>query len=166
MGRLFRNKGSALYMIVVFVAFLLVMFSCEARSDQTLTLEGGSAVLRGETPTLGFTVACQECGPVRTDYEFGFELIGESDHYRHNPNVIQLHAQIVDSWRRFGLGLGFYWQNVPQEYTCDFGFHLLARYRISDRFAIQWRHSSSAGSCSPNAGRDLVTFGIRFGGRQ
>ena len=76
--------------------------------------------------------------------------------------MIQVHAQIVDGWKRAEMGLGFYYQNVPQEYSCQFGFHLLARYRVTERISVQWRHSSSAGSCLPNAGRDLVTVGWRF----
>lgn len=164
MGNPLDNPRVILWIVVAFVAGLVVLFSVKARADQTLALEAGSTVLRGETPTLGFNVGCPGCGPVGTDYEFGFELIGKSSHYRDNPNVIQLHAQIVDGWKRFELGLGFFWQNVPQEYTCDFGFHLLARYRFTDRLAVQWRHSSSAGSCRPNAGRDLVSVGWQFGG--
>ena len=163
MNRLFRNPKPALYGIIIFLCLLIILFATKARAEQTLALEAGSAVLRGETPTLGFTIACKECGPVRTDYEFGFELMGASSYYVDNPNVIQLHAQIVDGWKRFEMGLGFFWLNQPVEYTCDFGFHLLARYRFNDRFALQWRHSSSAGSCVPNAGRDLVTLGVRFG---
>lgn len=166
MPRLFRNRKPVLYAIIAFCIGLVILYSCESRAEQTLELEAGSAMLRGETPTLGFNIACKECGPVRTDYEFGFELIGESSYYRDNPNVIQIHAQLVDGWKKFEMGLGFYWQNVAHEYTCDFGFHLLARYRFNDRVALQWRHSSSAGSCRPNAGRDLLTLGVRFGPRR
>lgn len=162
MNRLFRNGRQAVYYIAAFVVLLLALFAVKARAEQTLELEAGSAMLRGETPVLGLTIACKECGPVRTDYEFGFELIGESSHYLDNPNVIQVHGQLVDGWRNFEMGLGFYFQNVPTEYVCQFGFHLLARYRVSSRFALQWRHSSSGSSCIPNAGRDLLTLGYRF----
>lgn len=165
--KLFQNPGRVVIGIIVFVAALVALFAIAARADepnrQTLTLEAGSAMLRGETPTLGFTVACKLCGPVNTDYEYGFELIGTSSHYRDNPNVIQLHAQIVDGWKNFEMGLGFYWQNVATEYVCREGFHLLARYRFTERIALQWRHSSSGGSCKPNAGRDLLTLGLKLG---
>lgn len=166
MGKLFDNPKPVIYAIVVFVVGLLLLFSCESRAAQTLEFEAGSAMLRGETPTMGFTIACKECGPVRTDYEFGFELIGQSSYYRSNPNVIQLHAQIVDGWKKFEMGLGFFGTNVAHEYTCRFGFHMLARYRFTDRFAVQWRHSSSAGSCKPNAGRDILSVALRLGPRR
>lgn len=166
-GKLFQNPGRVVIGIIVFVAALIALFSVISRADahenrQTLTLEAGRAVIRGETDVLGFTVACKLCGPAGTDYEYGFELIGQSEFYNKNPNVIQLHAQIVDGWRRFEMGLGFYAMNNRQEYVCPFGFHLLARWRFTERIALQWRHSSSAGSCRPNAGRDLLTAGWRF----
>lgn len=162
MNRLFRNNKKAVYMIAAFIIVILSLFAIKTRAEQTLELELGSAVVRGETPVLGLTIACKDCGPVHTDYEFGFQLIGESKFYRDNPNVIQVEAQLVDGYRKFEAGLGFYYQNVPTEYTCQFGFHLLARYRISSRFAMQWRHSSSGSSCYPNAGRDLLTLAYRF----
>jgi hypothetical protein len=132
------------------------------RGEQTLEVEAGAAVLRGETPAIGLTGACVGCGPVGTSFEYGFDLIGDSHDYEDNPNVIQVRAQIVDGWKKAEMGLGFYWQNVETEYVCDFGFHLLARWRFTDRISAQWRHSSSAGSCRPNVGRDLVTVAWRF----
>lgn len=169
MKRLFRNPRPAVYAIFAFVLVLLGLFAVKARADQTLAVEAGSAMLRGETPTLGFTIACKGCGPVETDYEYGFELIGTSSHYQDNPNVIQLHAQIVDGWKNFEMGLGFFGTNIEHEYTCRFGFHLLARLRRPSHWwgwlpdSAQYRHSSSAGSCKPNAGRDLLTLGWTFG---
>ena len=161
-SKLFRNDKPVVYAIVAFVALIVLLFSVKARADQNLTIEAGSAMLRGATPTLGFNWSCERCGPVDTDWEAGFELIGESRHFRDNPNVIQVHGQIVDGWKRAELGLGFYYQNQATEYVCRHGFHLLARFRFTDRLAAQWRHSSSAGSCIPNAGRDLLTLGWSF----
>lgn len=162
--RLFRNPKSAVYGIVAFVVVLLILFAVRSHGAerQTLAFEAGAAVLRGETPAIGLTAACRDCGPAGTSWEYGFDLIGDSHDYQDNPNVIQLRAQIVDRWKRAELGLGFYWQNVETEYVCDFGFHLLARWRFTDRLTAQWRHSSSAGSCRPNQGRDLATLAWSF----
>lgn len=162
MMRLFRNPKGAVYGILVFVMALLLLFAIRARAEQTLAVEAGAAVLRGQTPAIGLTGACVQCGPVGTSWEYGFDLIGDSHDYADNPNVIQLRGQIVDGWRRAEIGLGFYWQNVETEYVCDFGFHLLARWRFANRLSAQWRHSSSAGSCRPNVGRDLLTVSYRF----
>lgn len=162
-NNLFRNPKSTQYAIVVFVVVLLALFSCHARAaDQTLTFEAGSAVLRGEAPTVGLTISCPSCGPVNTDFEYGFDLVGSSVEKRDNPNAIGPRIALVDGWKKFELGIGMQWWNVEWEYTCQFNFHLLARYRATERLGVQWRHSSSAGTCSPNYGRDLLTVGWRF----
>ena len=159
--RLFNNPKAVTVAVLLFVGLLILLWSRHSRASD-LILEGGSAMLRGETPTLGVNLRWPSAGPVNTDYELGFNLVGESDHYRQNSNVIIVHALLVDGWRAFEAGLGFYGQNVAQEYNCQFGFQLMARWRFSQRLAAQWRHFSSAGSCLPNAGRDLLTLGWRF----
>ena len=160
--RLFRNPKGAVYGIIAFAVLLLLLFSIKARAEQTLQFEAGAAVLRGQTPAIGLTIGCPGCGPVGTDYEYGFDLVGDSHEYSESPNAIGPRVMIVDGYKRASLGLGFQWWNVETGYTCQFTFALMARYRISDRFAVQWRHSSSAGSCRPNVGRDLVMLSYRF----
>lgn len=160
--RLFRNPKGAVYGILAFAVLLLMLFSMKARAEQTLQFEAGSAVLRGVTPAIGLTIGCPGCGPVNTDYEFGFDLVGDSHEYSESPNAIGPRVMLVDSYKRASLGLGFQWWNVETPYTCQFTFALMARYTISQRFAVQWRHSSSAGSCRPNIGRDLVMLSYRF----
>jgi hypothetical protein len=160
--RLFRNPKGAVYAILAFVAILLLLFSVKSRGEQTLEFEAGAAVLRGETPVIGLTIGCPECGPVNTSYEFGFDLVGDSHDYEDSPNSIGPRVMLVDGYKKFEAGLGFQWWNVATGYTCQFTFALMARYRATDRVAVQWRHSSSAGSCRPNVGRDLVTVAWRF----
>lgn len=161
--RLFRNSPKVLWLIVVFVILFFLLLANPARAGQRLSVEAGSAIVRGPAPTVGLTIGCPLCGPAKTDYEFGFQLIGSSDHpYGPQPNAIVAHAAIVDGWKNYELGLGLYAHNVKWAYNCQVGFHLLGRYRFSDHASIQWRHYSTAGSCRPNPGRDLLTFGWRF----
>ena len=160
--RLFRNSKGTVAAILVFVAALLVLFAVRARAEQTLAFEAGAAMLRGQTPAIGLTIGCPQCGPVGTSYEYGFDLVGDSHEYSESPNAIGPRVMIVDGWRRAELGLGFQWWNVETGYTCQFTFALLARWRFSERVAAQWRHSSSAGSCRPNTGRDLLTVSYGF----
>lgn len=126
---------------------------------QTLSLEGGIAT--GEVPVVGATVGGLE-GPVGTHYEFGFDLVGDSHDYESSPNAIGPRAMLVKSWKQFDAGLGFQWWNVETDRTCQFTFALLGRYRITERVAVQWRHSSSANSCRPNHGWNLATVSWRF----
>ena len=160
--RLFRNARGTVIAILVFVVALLVLFAVRARAEQTLAVEAGAAVLRGQTPAIGLTVGCPQCGPVGTSYEFGFDLVGDSHDYGESPNAIGPRVMLVDGWKQAELGLGFQWWNVETGYTCQFTFALLARWRFTDRLAAQWRHSSSAGSCRPNVGRDLLTVSYGF----
>lgn len=160
--RLFRNARGTVIAILVFVVALLVLFAVRARAEQTLAVEAGAAVLRGQTPAIGLTVGCPQCGPVGTSYEFGFDLVGDSHDYGESPNAIGPRVMLVDGWKQAELGLGFQWWNVETGYTCQFTFALLARWRFTDRLAAQWRHSSSAGSCRPNTGRDLLTVSYGF----
>jgi hypothetical protein len=159
--KIFDNKKGSVIAIVIFVALLVTLFSVKARSEE-LYISGGSAVVRGETPTLGFNIAWKEQGPVNTDYELGFYLIGESDYYQHNSNQIVVYGNLVDGYKKFEAGIGFAWFNNQSEYTCTETFSLLARWRFTDRFHVQAHHFSSAGTCRPNKGRDLLTFGFRF----
>ena len=161
MKKLFDNQKPVVYGIAAFVVILLILWSVKARADD-LYFEAGSAVIRGETPAIGVHINWREKGPANTDYEAGFDLVGQSTNYRSNPNAIILHGALVDGYKNFEAGLGFYWHNVEWEYNCDFGFQLLARWRFTERVAVQWRHFSSAGSCKPNAGRDLLLFSWRF----
>lgn len=159
--KLFDNPKPALYAIIVFVGLMLLLFSVKSRGED-LYFDAGSAIVRGEAPVIGLNIAWKEAGPVNTDYELGFKLIGQSEHYKENSNQFVVHAMLVDGWKNFEMGMGFAYFNVPSEYTCQFTYSLLARYRFTQRIHMQAHHFSSAGSCDPNAGRDLLTLGWRF----
>lgn len=159
--KLFDNPKPVLYAIVAFVALLLALFAIKSRASD-LSVEGGSAMVRGETPALGLVVRWPQAGPVNTDWEVGFLLSGQSYHYQDNPNAFTAYGLIVDGWKKFELGFGFAYTNVSWEYTCQYTAALMARWRVSDRIAVQWRHFSSAGSCEPNAGRDFATVSWKF----
>ena len=161
--KLLRNPKSAVYGVIVFVAVLLLLFAVHSHgAEQTLAFEGGARVSRAQTASIGITAACVDCGPVGTSFEYGFDLIGDSPEYGDTPNVIQLRAQLVDRWKQAELGIGFYYLNHPLPFVCDRGFHLMARWRPTDRFAVQWRHSSTGGTCKPNSGMDLVHLSWNF----
>jgi hypothetical protein len=159
--KLFDNPRSAVYAIVVFVLILFTLFAIKARASD-LYVEGGAALVRGETAALGLNINWPQQGPAHTDWEAGFLLSGTSEYYRENPNAITLYGMLVDGYKNFELGLGFAYTNVEWEYTCQETFALMARWRFTPRLAAQWRHFSSAGSCKPNAGRDIATISWRF----
>lgn len=158
------SSDTVLYLIVGFVLLYILLVSLKAEAHERepeLRLHGGSAVIRGYTPYIGFDIAYPDKGPVGLDYEFGFRLIGESTDTQYNPNQVVLHAMAWDGYRGWEMGLGFGWFNNESSYTCQFNFALGARYR-ADRWSIGWQHYSSSGSCRPNKGRDLLGVSYRF----
>ena len=160
--KLLRNPKSSLYLIAAFVILLLVLFARHARASE-LQLEGGAAVLRGYTPTLGLSIQWPDKGPAGTDYELGFLLIGDGTYNgREFSNQGLWYAMLWDGYRDIELGIGAARFTVESPFTCQTNFALGARWRITERIATQWRHYSSAGSCYPNYGRDLLTLAYRF----
>lgn len=160
--RLFNNSKPLVYGIALFVALMLLLFSVKSRGED-LYFDAGSAVVRGYTPTIGLNIVWHEAGPVNTDYEAGFNLIGQSDYKgEHQPNQFVVHGMLVDGWKNAELGMGFAYFNNQTAYNCQFTYSMLARYRFTQDIHIQWHHFSTSGSCKPNLGRDLLTIGYRF----
>jgi hypothetical protein len=160
--RLFRNPWQAVVAIVIFVALFMFLLSKEARSEE-IYVDAGSTVVRGYTPTIGLNLAWKEQGPKNTDYELGFKLIGDSEFKGEDQsNQFVVHGMLVDGWKNAEMGVGFAYFNVESDYNCQFTFSMLARYRFTQRIHAQWHHFSTAGSCKPNYGRDLLTLGWRF----
>lgn len=154
-------KKPAFYIVAVFVIVLLTFLSIQARAAE-IGVETGSAMLRGETATLGLNINWPLAGPKNTDYEIGFLLSGGSTHRRANDPAFTGYAMIVDGYKKFEIGFGFAYTNSEWEYTCNGTATLMLRWRFSPRVTAQWHHFSSAGSCRPNAGRDFLTVGWRF----
>jgi len=160
--RLLRNPKSSLYLVAAFVILLLLLFARHSRASE-LQLEGGAAVLRGYTPTLGLSIQWPDAGPVGTDYELGFLLIGDgSFNGQEFGNQVAWYGMIWDGYRSVELGIGAAYFNVESPFTCQQTFALGARYRINDKFSAQWRHFSTGGSCDPNTGRDIASIAWRF----
>ena len=159
--KLLNNEGATLAAIALFVALFIWAAARDAKAESVLTLDGGSAMVRGYTPTLGFNVKWPEAGPARTDWEAGFHLSGQSRHHRDNPNAFTLYGMLVPNVGPVELGFGFAYTNVAWEYACKETTALMAGYRHA-RWTLRWYHYSSAGSCTPNAGRDFLKIGRSF----
>ena len=160
--RLFRNPKSSLYLIAAFVIVLLVLFARHSRASE-LQLEGGAAVLRGYTPALGLSIQWPDKGPVGTDYELGFLLVGDGTYNDVEfSNQVAWYGMLWDGYRAVELGIGAAYFNVESPFTCQFTFALGARWRITKRLSTQWRHFSTGGSCDPNSGRDVLSVAFTF----
>jgi hypothetical protein len=161
-NKLLDNPVKVIIAVVLFVLLFLFLLSKEARSEE-IYFDAGSAMVRGYTPAIGLNIAWKEEGPKKTDYELGFKLIGQSEYKGEDQsNQFVVHGMLVDGYKNFEMGMGFAYFNVESDYTCQFTYSLLARYRFTQRIHAQWHHFSTAGSCDPNPGRDLLTLGWRF----
>lgn len=169
MSKLFRNPKGAVIVITLFLLAILISFATTCRSE-ALSFEAGRAFIHGETPVMALAVkftgpSHADAGFVEshlldTDYEFGLVLVGENGP---NPNQIGAQAQIVDGFGKLDLGLGgVYLQNTDQWNGSHLNFSLMARYRFTDHWSLNYRHWSNAGTKAPNIGRDMLLVGWRF----
>jgi len=75
----------------------------------------------------------------------------------HGMRHITIHDRV-----ELGLGVG-YFNDTNRALGSNFQFSLLARYNLGERWTINFRHFSNAGSQRPNMGQDMLTVGYRLG---
>lgn len=160
-----NKKTQAL--VALFLIAVIVFLSCfpQKAEGSEVRIEAGSAMLRGWTPALGFSGYFEDAGPGYTDLEGGIILLGESTHRKEpQSNTGTVYGMAwANAGPRFQLGIGLAYTQGTQTYICDTTFALGARYQPTSRLSIQWRHFSSADTCQPNTGRDLLTVSWRMG---
>lgn len=181
-ARLFPHNNAMRVTILVFVGIFLIALATRIATAAEVRFEAGSAVVRGETPTLGLTVSTP--GPLDTSIEAGFNLVGSSTYPegsctlvsgdsldrvracstgRSNPNQIFLHATLVDGFGPVDVGLGIAtMQNEDAYNSGNIQFTLLLRWNITSRLSLGVRHFSNSGTSKPNTGRDLAVLAWRF----
>lgn len=155
---LFPHDKPVRYVLTVFVVLFLVALGTRyAKADPVF--EVGAQTLRGHAAAVGFHLdfpVPEQDGRIET----GFVLVGEST-YR--PGVIVTEALYVDGFKRLELGLGLGFVNHTSDLNgSNLNFSLLVRVRLTDRWWINVRHWSNAGTKRPNTGLDIATIGYRF----
>lgn len=161
-ARIFPHKAPVRYVLVAFVLVLIAAFATQCRAGD-LKLEAGSAIVRGETPAIGFVKSWRNRGVGDYQYECGFGLVGSST-YNDRPQRNQGVAEclLVDGFGRFDIGAGLAAQSSGDAYNTMVNFSLLLRWRITDRLSLAYRHRSNAGTGTPNLGRDVILVGWRL----
>lgn len=161
------RNGKTQALVAAFLIALIGFLSCYSQQAEgsELRFETGAAMLRGWTPALGISAYYVDVGPGYTDLELGVDLVGESTHRKlPQSNTATVYGMVwANGGPRVQLGLGLAFTQGEQTYTCDKTFALGARYQHSRRLSVQWRHFSSADTCQPNTGRDLLTVSWRMG---
>lgn len=161
-ARIFPHKPAIRYVLLAFVALLIAAFATQCRAEG-VRLEIGSALVRGETPVLGFYRSWRNRGVGDYAYECGLGIVGEST-YKGAPQRNQGFAEclIFDGFGRFDIGLGLAAQSSSDVYNTRTNFALMLRWRLTERLALTLRHRSNAGTGDPNLGRDLLLVGWRL----
>ncbi len=181
---MFQNNKKTKIAILIFVTLLLVAFCThKAHSlDLPLTTSSklekqnsvfqhtysntpslsfgvGSAIVRESAPVIGLTLNYPDrIGDI--DYEFGFNLVGATSTVNNNFGV---NLRLVDGWGPVRLGFGLaYLQHTDFINGSNLNFNLLAGYRLSSRWTLDYSHWSNAGTVFPNLGRDMVTLNYKY----
>ena len=166
MTKIFNNPKKTVYLVLAFVTLFVsyLYFSADADAEE---IEIGPTYTSEFNGGFGITFSERFSGK----YDLGLSLI--SDQSWNNVNVGNngnfWAAYVVPRPERWWyvlpseLVLGAnYWIKTEAPITgCNVGYILGLKYRFDD-FSVGWRHWSNAGSCKPNLGQDLLTFGYRF----
>lgn len=163
-----RSCGNFISCVAI-ATFTSSLFGCRVcnAGEPAFEPQVGAAVLRGSaTAALGASVRWPEAGPGTSDWECGLFVIDEYDYHgssqpRQAIANCLLVAHIIKKRVDFGAGAAYLY-NTDAINGSNLNFALLARYQITDRLTISWRHWSNAGLAQPNVGRDVVFVGWRF----
>lgn len=154
------------YLVGLFILLMTLGFCKEGKTDE-VSMEIGAAFLSGEYSE-GQVLMFNE----RFDkYSIGVGFITDQevtdraeDTYFPQENIVlqgQRHVSLSD---RFGLAFGAaYFNSTNRALGSNFQFTLSVHYQLNDRFSVQIRHWSNAGSARPNMGQDAITVGYHFG---
>lgn len=166
MPKIFNNPKKTVYMIVGFIAIFVSYLYFTSDTDAA-EMEIGPTFT--DEFNGGFALTFSE--RFSDKYELGLSVISDQnwDNIQVGNNGNFWAAYVVtrpdNFWKilpsEFLLGAN-YWIKTESPITgCHVGYILGTKYRFND-FSVGWRHWSNAGSCKPNRGQDLLTFGWRF----
>jgi len=151
MKNLLDNPKPVVFAIVLFLVAFFSIRSCEASQ-----VELGPSLLNGYG-----LVYTESVGK----FDVGVMLISDQEWDNgvtagNNGGVL---VQRMVKYKRFGMGLGAAgWVSTSKVIGAHLGFHLSLHYELSDRFNINVRHWSNAGTSDQNRGQDLITVGWKF----
>jgi Lipid A 3-O-deacylase (PagL) len=173
--------------IMVAVFFCAMLFKCGyVKADEVsaaraqpvsaliapaeLEIQFGSTIVRGPTGVMGMNLRFPDVVAHYATLNFGFNIIGQSswkctNNTLCNDNQAVVMAQIVAPLPKgFELGIGVAHLQHADDFNCgpiDFSLSLEHPF-FWDNIFWRYQHYSSAGTCSPNEGRDMIEIAYRF----
>ena len=151
-------------LVLAFIVLILFGFYKEANAE--VTVELGPTFLSGEFSKSGGLVINETFDK----YRVGLGLTGTQrvkdragDVYHPRANLF-LHAQRIVGISRninFGLGVGYF--NAKTRWNgSNFVASLSLEYTLNEKWSLNYRHFSNAGSAAPNMGQDIFLIGYTF----
>ena len=163
--RKFEEMVKPRMLVAIFILLLLFGFYKEAHAE--VSVEVGPTFLSGEFSD-GGGLLVNETFNDKWRIGMGFiseqEVTDRSDDTYHVRNNLLVHGQrLVPLTRNLDLGIGVGYFNAKTRWNgSNFVASLSMEYSLNDKWSINYRHWSNAGSASPNMGQDLFTVGYRF----
>lgn len=159
----FNNPSKAIVGILLVIGLFVAYESCSATE-----LEVGPTFTGEFNGGLGLVLMER----VHPNIDVGIALISDQEwdgvQAANNGNAFAAFvAERPDGfWRalpdEMHIGASMWIKDNPPINGCRQGYLLGLKYRLGDNFSVGVRHWSNAGTCKPNRGQDLLTFGWRF----
>ena len=159
---LFPHAKAVRYVLLGFTVLLVLAMATHCRKAEAsdVAFEVGAQYLRG--PAAAVLLGTRWDAPRDASWEAGLVLVGRNPDDR---GVAGVQALYIDGFGRFDIGIGMaYFNRVPDLLGSNLNFSLLVGYRFNERWAVNVRHWSNAGTTDTNTGLDVITVSYRFGG--
>jgi hypothetical protein len=185
-------KGVGRWWIVVFfIALFILTFLPRCSRAAEFEAQAGAKIVRGETWAAAALLYFPDVVPNKADVRCRILLYGPSNlgpvtvpavttvHHsgpltftdttpayqmdRSQDQNAQVGCQLLSGYKHWRLGLGV--QNIMRTDLQNAGgmaFWLTARYEFTHHFAVEYSHSSNAGTKQPNLGSDFALLAWRF----
>lgn len=151
MKNLLNNPKPVVYAILLFLLGFFSIRSCEASQ-----VELGPSLLKGYG-----LVYSESLG----EFDIGVMLISDQewDGTQTAGNNGGVFGERLVRFNKFSMGIGAaYWVTTSKVIGSNLTFHLSMHYDLNDKWRVNYRHWSNAGTTNNNRGQDLLTLGWKF----
>ena len=169
-----KLKGAALAVVGLLLLFAWALYN-EANAE--VTAEVGAGFLSSQYSKGGTVIVTERWGgPYGSRYAIGMGYISEQQVLTRRRNFYEIRENLFVfaqrrasfhlkgcEWDCISIGLGVaYFNDTNRALGSNFNAALSIEFRPTDRWSLNIRHFSNAGSAVPNMGSDMITFGYTF----
>lgn len=150
-------KKPTTWMVIAFVVLFCWFLAGEARSE-TLVEVAPAAAYGGDVEKGQFAAMLHE--RFAGKYDVGVILLVDLEGDEGNRGIEALRTVKKGSWEA-GIGWAL-WANQSAAWNAENTFALTLGYTWANNWGVRWRHWSTGGTSSRNAGLDMLTVGYSF----